>query len=64
MNIDSYHQHEVVDRLHVVICTISDHLEEHPFVEAFPDIKKRIKSAIDFLSDAYQMAGTIELDAK
>ena len=28
--LDEYHYHEIVDRLHIVMCMIDDHLQQHP----------------------------------
>ena len=57
--LDEFHVHEAVDRLHVVIHTIEDHLSEHPLVSAIPTIKDKIDGAIALLADAYQEAGVV-----
>jgi len=57
--LDDGHVHEVVDRLHVVICTIEDHIESHPLVQAIPSIHGKIERATALLADAYQEAGAV-----
>jgi hypothetical protein len=57
--LDEGHVHEVVDRLHVVICTIEDHIAGHPLVGAIPSIKEKIDRAMAILADAYQEAGAV-----
>ena len=57
--LDDGHVHEVVDRLHVVICTIEEHVASHPLVEAIPSIKDKIDRAVALLADAYREAGAV-----
>lgn len=55
--LDSYHKHEALDRCHVVCSMIDDFLVNHPYVEQEPIIKAKIKLALKYLSEAYQMIG-------
>lgn len=53
--------HEALDRLHVVLCMIDDHLLGHPFIESRQDIREKIAYASKSLSDAYQLVGSVEM---
>jgi len=46
-----------MDRLHVVSCTIDDHILNHPLAEANKDIQIKIDEALSLLMDAYQLIG-------
>jgi hypothetical protein len=54
------HYHEAMDRLHLAICNIDDHIIKHPVCEKHTKIRKKIESAIELLADAYQMVGAKE----
>lgn len=55
--LNSGHYHEMVDRLHVITCTIDTHLLQHPVAKLDKDVSKKIEAALDLLHDAYQEAG-------
>jgi hypothetical protein len=57
IEINDGHYLELMDRLHVIICTLNDHCLEHPLSESDSDIKFQIDYAIGQLWDAYQMVG-------
>ena len=57
MNIDPFLVHEALDRTHVAICMIDDHIVTHQFVESQPEIKALIEEAISNLAKAYQKIG-------
>lgn len=57
--LDEGHVHEVVDRLHVIICTVEDHVASHPLVVALPEIGAKIEQAMSLLAEAYQEAGAV-----
>jgi hypothetical protein len=42
------HYLEAMDRMHVAICMIDEHILCHPLVEQHPDIKNKIEEVIDF----------------
>jgi hypothetical protein len=46
-----------MDRLHVINCTIDDHILNHPLTEHHKDIEDKIGSALELLLEAYQMVG-------
>jgi hypothetical protein len=55
--LDKFHYHEMLDRLHVTLCMIDDHLIQHPVAELEIDIKDLISEAQDKLAEAYQITG-------
>jgi hypothetical protein len=56
-SINSGHYLELMDRLHVVNCTIDDHILNHPLTECHKDIQDKIGNALELLFEAYQMVG-------
>lgn len=54
---DEGYQSEAMDRCYLVNSMLNEHLREHPFVEAHPDVESLIKQASEALSDAYQLMG-------
>jgi hypothetical protein len=57
IKLDNYHYHEMLDRLHVVMSMIDDHLQQHPVAKIETDIKDLISEAQDKLHEAYQVTG-------
>lgn len=55
--INDGHYLELMDRLHIVSCTIDDHILNHPLSEEHKDIQNKIDEALSLLMDAYQMVG-------
>lgn len=51
------HYQELMDRIHVVMCTINDHCLEHPLTQNEPEIENKINDAIALLYEAYQLVG-------
>ena len=60
--INDGHYLELMDRLHVVMCTIDDHILSHPFTKENKDIKFQIQYALGQLWDAYQLVGQKEIE--
>ena len=56
--LNSGHYHEMVDRLHVITCTIDTHLLQHPVAKLDKDVSKKIEAALGLLHEAYQQAGS------
>lgn len=54
------YQHEALDRTHVAMCMVDDHIFTHPFVEQHPEIKAQVEQVLDALGKAYQMIGAKE----
>ncbi len=62
VKINAGHYLELMDRLHVVMCTLNDHCLEHPLTQKNEDIKFQIEYAIGQLWDAYQLVGNKDYD--
>jgi hypothetical protein len=58
VQINDGHYLELMDRLHVVMCTLNDHCLEHPLAESDEEIKFKIEYALGQLWDAYQIVGS------
>lgn len=50
--------HEVLDRLHVQMSVIDDHILTHPLVGIDKEVHDLISEALGKLMDAYQMVGS------
>jgi len=61
-NINDGHYLELMDRIHIVMMNIQDHLIEHPLTEIHSDIEKKLTSAQNNLWKAYQLVGDKEND--
>jgi len=59
--LDEFHYHEMVDRLHVVMVIVDDHLQQHPVAKIETKIGTHISAAVDHLWQAYQIAGNINI---
>lgn len=57
IEINDGHYLELMDRLHIVMCTLNDHCVQHPLAQKDEEIKFRIEYALGQLWDAYQMVG-------
>jgi len=60
--INKGHYLELMDRIHVVSCTIDDHILNHPLTENEPDIQTKLDMALFLLLEAYQLVGNKEDD--
>lgn len=60
---DPYSYHEVIDRTHVVISIIEDHIRSHPIVERNSKFLALAEGAQDMLAELYQKV-SIEDDNK
>jgi hypothetical protein len=56
--LDNYHYHEVVDRCHIIMCMIQDHLLDHPAIIAHPDEEQKLNQAVTILWEVYQRFGS------
>jgi len=59
-NINDGHYLELMDRIHIVMMNIQDHLLDHPLTENYSDIQKKIETAQNNLWKAYQLVGEKE----
>jgi hypothetical protein len=58
--INKGHYLELMDRIHIVMMNIQDHLIDHPLSENEKDIRKKIEKAQHKLWEAYQLVGNKE----
>jgi hypothetical protein len=62
--VDAFHYHEALDRSHVILCNMSDHLEGHPVFLKHPELNAKLDAAMKNMMDLYQSIGAIEYDPK
>ena len=55
--INAGHYLELMDRIHIVMMNIQEHLVEHPLAENEKDIQKKLEKASHNLWKAYQLVG-------
>ena len=55
--INDGHYLELMDRLHIQICIIEDHLVNHPLTKKIKKVKKLIDESGLALAEAYQIVG-------
>ena len=60
--INQGHYLELMDRLHVVMCTLDDHCIKHPLTKTEKEIRNLLYTAIDNIYDAYQEVGKLEYE--
>lgn len=58
--INDGHYLELMDRLHIVMSTISEHILEHPLTETDKRLEELVGNALTNLMDAYQYVGNME----
>jgi hypothetical protein len=58
--INKGHYLELMDRLHIVMSNLNDHILNHPLSENEPDIQNKLEEALSNLWDAYQLIGNKE----
>jgi hypothetical protein len=58
--INKGHYLELMDRLHVAMSMIDEHILTHPLTQNNPDIEKNVSKAIHKLWTAYQLVGNKE----
>jgi GTP cyclohydrolase II len=56
-SINDGHYLELMDRIHIVMMNIQDHLIDHPLAENERYIRKKIEKAQHKLWEAYQLVG-------
>jgi hypothetical protein len=57
--LDQFHYHEALDRLHVIMCTIDEHLIQHPVCKLEKTVGNKVEEALTLLYQAYQETGSI-----
>jgi len=61
MRLDEFHYHEALDRTHMLLCMIDDHLREHPVVKKHKQLKIRVEIAEDILAEVYERIGALDI---
>lgn len=56
------HFFEVMDRLHVAISTVDEHIMQHPVCKVDKELGKEVELAIIHLHNAYQIAGKLNFN--
>lgn len=64
MKINDGHYYELLDRIHVMIENIDNHLVNHPLSSKDKKIKKKLNKSIKHLADVYQYVGSLTHDFK
>ena len=59
IELDDFHYHEALDRLHVIMDTIDNHLIQHSVLKAETKVKDLVDEANTKLWEAYQLIGSI-----
>ena len=59
-SINKGHYLELMDRLHVAMSMIDEHILSHPLTQNNSDIEKNVSKAIHKLWNAYQLVGNKE----
>ena len=58
-HINDGHYLELMDRLHIINCTLEDHLLDHPITTTYSEVKELIEEAQTKLLTAYQIVGSL-----
>jgi hypothetical protein len=64
IELDSFHYHEVMDRLYLINNNIEDFLLNHPVVQKHKNVKNKIDKALMILADTYQLVGNMKYNLK
>ena len=59
-SINKGHYLELMDRIHILCCTLDTHILNHPLSENEPEIQNKLDEALSLLMDVYQMVGNKE----
>ena len=51
------HAHEALDRCHVLLSMLHEHLLQHPYVESDAEVRREVEAAGEALGRAYQLIG-------
>jgi len=54
------HYHEMMDRLHIIMENLNDHVIQHPVAKVNKKLNAKLNTALENLWDAYQIAGNLE----
>ncbi len=56
------HYLELIDRLHVLMCTLDEHCIKHPVSKENKEVKFKLEYALGQLWDAYQEVGKLDYE--
>jgi hypothetical protein len=56
------HYHEMMDRLHVIMSTLDDHILQHPVAKVHKELNSHLNNALEELWQAYQIAGNLDFE--
>lgn len=59
IRINDGHYLELMDRIHILMGTLYDHMIEHPISKSNPKVSKRLNKSLNLLWDTYQIVGEI-----
>jgi hypothetical protein len=54
------HYHEMMDRLHIIMENINDHLIQHPVAKVDKKVNSHLNKALEELWEAYQLTGNLD----
>jgi len=60
-DINTGHYIELMDRLHITMCNIEEHISAHPLVEHLDSdtVSNRLEHAVELLWEVYQYVGSV-----
>ena len=58
--LNSGHYLEMMDRLHIIMENLNDHVIQHPVAKVDKRIESLLNKALEELWDAYQITGNLE----
>jgi hypothetical protein len=58
--LNSGHYLEMMDRLHIIMENLNDHVIQHPVAKVNKKLNTKLNTALENLWDAYQIAGNLE----
>ena len=58
--VNSGHYLELLDRLHILMCTLDEHCIEHPVAKKHKNVKQQLKLTLSQLWNVYQEIGSLD----
>ena len=58
--VNAGHYLELMDRLHILMCTLDEHCMNHPVSKQNRNVKAQLEHALEQLWDAYQTVGSLD----
>lgn len=59
--IDEFHRHEVLDRIHLILCMIEDHVMNHPLTEENKELSEMLMNVSSNLAECYSYVGKLHI---